>query len=272
MRISKLPAAAIDRLVAVDQHAQALAQRAWVAESNVSEARDVINNKTKADARTIARVHAGFNATLKASQEARTRADAAQKVASACKAYVDMLSADAEVELAAAPQANGLDLAGVCTKTVELRAEIAKVRNLPPPSDRALLEGFIDELRRPAEAQIKQMISRWPHFVSGESLRMGMDRDALATLMTVMAPREAMVTDLCERIDAVADAAMPPAQRPARIAELEAQLAQLQAIEVMLVNKRIEDGATDTTYDAAVVLPAVVLGINVVERETRPVS
>ena len=244
MRISKLPASAIDRLMAVDSHADRLARMAAIAESEVAGARSLMNGHSKADAASVLRARTEFPETLKRAQASRVAADAAVRAASSCKAFVDGLPDSAELEVVEV-KPNGVDLAECRNRIASIRTEINRIKSLPAPSDRELIETFVDEIRRPAEQQIAEMLTRWPHFTSAEHIAMGIDRTAMAALQVVIAPAEAIVSYLCERIDATADKAMPPADRPVRIVELEQQLLQLQSLEAHFVNGAVANGESE---------------------------
>jgi hypothetical protein len=129
-----------------------------------------------------------------------------------------------------------------------------------------LLERTVDAMRAPDEEAVEQLVRSYPHFCAPERLARGDDHGVIDALRTVMTERRATVDYLVARIDALADAAMPPNERPAKISALESELAQLQALEVHFVNAKIEDGATGVTFDPQV-SPAVLLGILVVQGE-----
>jgi hypothetical protein len=275
MRISKLPPDVIDRLDAVARHADALVKAATQADAKLAECRATLAGNfaktgiTRTDRATVETAQREFAGILEAAQETRRRADAARRVASSVKAFVDGLPDDAAVELAAAPQANGVDLGECRGKIAGIRAKIAKLRSAPLPSDRGLVENFIDELRKPAREQIEQLVSRWPHFASTESLRMGNDQTTLGALLAVMAPRADLANYLCAKIDAKA---AELGARPGELAALESELAALQSLEAMFVNAKIESGDSVAVVHSPEAPAPAILGITVVERGVKLAS
>ena len=268
MKVTDLPGVAVERYVGLQEHTERVRSAASLAALRVSELRDICNGRAKATGKEVAKAQAELPEALKAEKATRGLADQAFAVWSKVKTWVERN--DAEVEPIVPPRANGVDLTECRNKKLAVIDQLAKLRSLPAPSDRALVETFIAELGRPAEQQVAEMLRRWPHFASAEHLRMGMDRDVLPALQTVMA-RDAMVDFLCERIDAAAAAAMPVSDRPDRIKQLEAEMTALMALETTLVWARVEVDDSAVTFDPATPVP-LILSINVVQQETKLAS
>ena len=230
------------------RHAETLARAATSADARLAECRATLagnfakTGRMRDDCATMQRAKQEFQSIHEASQEARRRSDASRRVAASCKAFVDQLPDAAGIDVCKPPQPNGVDLGECRSRITAIRAKITKLHSAPTPSDRARVEMFVDEVRRPAREQIEQLLSRWPHFTTVESLRMGNDHTAIAALLTVMAPRDAMVDWLCAQIDARADVTAPE-----KLAALESELVALQQLEAMFVGRAIESGATTTS-------------------------
>jgi hypothetical protein len=264
MKISKLPAPVIDRLVALDQHAAACGQAATAADARLAACRAAVNdydfpktgNRIK-DEETHRRAKQELAGLNEGAQETRRRSDAARRVAASCRAFVDGLPDAAAIELAAVPQANGVDLSECRGRITGIRAKLAKLHSAPPPSDRGRIEGYIDELRKPAREHADRLVGNWPHFLNSPPAP-----GLLNDLLTAMASRDALVGWLCAKIDARAAELGP---RPGELAALESELAGLQSLEAMFVNVKIESGDVGVVHSPETPA-ALVLGITVVER------
>ena len=98
----------------------------------------------KATGKEVAKAQAELPEALKAEKATRGLADQAFAVWSKVKTWVER--SDAEVEPTEPPKINGVDLAECRNKKLAVIDQLAKLRSLPAPSDRALVETFIAEL------------------------------------------------------------------------------------------------------------------------------
>lgn len=260
MRVRDLPPLLVERLVALDDHAQACAAAAAQADAKLAECRATLagnfakTGRMREDLQVFEQAKANFDSILKVSQEARRIADAAMRTASAVKVYIDTLPVDSRLDPVEEPKANGADLSAVKARVAELRVAINKIRNAPMPADRERLAVWFDPGRREAAAELDRLLGRYPHFLAEP-----ITRDTMIAVMTMLLPYDAALDHLCERIDGQANAVLPPSARPGRIVELESQLGALLALESAFINKAIEAGDCNVTHDPQVP-PQVVLG------------
>jgi hypothetical protein len=262
MKLSKYPAPVVDRYVVVtDEHAPACARALALRTARVAELRRIgggdfprsgVPGKDLAHQRWA---EAEVPAALKQEQAAsKISADAARAAASV-KAFVDT---EAEVELVGVPESNGQDLDSVRGSKAAVYAELARIKALHVGSDRSGVAAWLEPGFRAAEAELDQLVGRHPH-----SLNEPVRRDTLIALQIVRTPRDAMVDHYCGLIDAQANAVIPPSERPARIAELEARLLPLHALDAHFVFEAIADGRTDISFDP-MTPPHAILGVRLV--------
>lgn len=211
---------------------------------------------TKDDRETVLRAQASFESTYQRSLAARKLATTERALVSRAKSWVLGLAEGTELAIVepVAPS-NGIDLAQVRGKVANLRAEIAKIRNAPAPSDRARIAAWFEPGRRVAEAELAQLVGRYPHFLTDP-----INRDTMIALMMVLLPRDQVINFVCAKIDAAADAVMAPHERAEWLAEREHELMEWLRLGTLLTDKVIADGAEDVGHDPETP-PWILLGV-----------
>lgn len=294
MRVNTLPQPILAKLLMLEDHARACEQAAVRAEAALALAREILNGKgpktgdLKADRELYQRTEADFHTiTLPTATAARARASTERAVPIAVKGWVTALPEGTGLEIVAPVVSDGVDLAQVRAKVLALRAELTKIRNAPVASDdiRARVEAYVNSLARGARPLIRgfeagrELNVSWPMATTAER-RNGAgfdDRQSNSLLTMALFFPEQLVGYLCTEIDALSSELMPAKERPAKLVELERELEEWLRLDVHFVDRAIEAGevvAHDPQAAPWVTLSvaAVVLGINVAERETKLAS
>jgi hypothetical protein len=188
----------------------------------------------------------------------KRRCDAAQSTYSACQAFLDQLPDDATLEVVEV-KADGRDLEEVRARIKTAEAELAALRAVEQR-----VKDYVREMARPTISG----------FGKGERLKViwlgagwdtrgpREDRAEVLPLMALLFPAE-MTAALMREVERMTSGATPVGQRAARIAALEAELAELAYLEEVLVAAAIANG--EDVQRSPNALPQAVLGVKVVE-------
>jgi hypothetical protein len=274
------------RLLQLDERAAALAKAADSAEREIVFARKVmrgestprgaINAKSLRELQTlIKQTEAGFAAQLDAAKRARSAADAAQRVASAVKAYIDGLPHNAKLEPLHI-EVDGYDLQTVREQLRTAQHELRTLQDAPIPApdiaDR--VRSYVEALQRGARPALRGvrvgdlLQIHWPSHAGANRANLnGFDTtSANPLLLAALLFPEHLTARLMAQLEADCSQPLPISERLPRIAELETQLEQLWRLETALVDCAIADGAVDVYHDPAT--PAAAL-LGVCHKNTR---
>ena len=173
--------------------------------------------------------------------------DCARYTLTDCKAFLDGLPDDVELEAVKSVKPNGFDLEDVQRRIEDLEDEIKRLRAVPTPSAdiEERVREYVAALARPTVSGI----------ASGQQLQVTWPDDMIAILALLLP--EQMVNALMKEIERQSNAPMPLPQRKRRIAELTAEIDTLQRQAFAL-------GAGTSGLP-----PAVMLGVRVASRSSR---
>lgn len=270
MKPNQLSQPILLKLLQLDERAAALAKAADAAEREITFARKVmrneatprgaINAKSLRELQTlIKQTEAEFPARLDAAKKARSAADAAQRVASVCKAYIDGLPHNAKLEPVSV-DVSGYDLQTVREQLRTAQTELRTLQDAPIPApdigDR--VRDYVEALQRGARPAIRgirngdRLSIHWPSH-AGADRRINLNgfdtASANPLLMAALLFPEHVTARLMQQIEADCSQPLPISERLPRIAELQTQLEALWRIDVALIDRAIADGAVDVNYD-----------------------
>ena len=130
MKLQQAPQPVLCKLLALDQHAEALAADADDVQAKLEYARAILNGRIE-DARTdLAATQLEFERLLQEPPRARARADCEQRVLSNVKLWLDQLPFNSRLEMVHT-EPNGLDLDAVRGQLAAAQREIASLRSAP---------------------------------------------------------------------------------------------------------------------------------------------
>jgi hypothetical protein len=265
MRLDALPAHAATKLLTLDQEHRTLAAEREEIEKKVLWCRQVFNHKIEDPDLDERKLYAEFPALQAREAEVSRRASAAKWVSEHARRWVEQLGDDVVLETAAVKVPDGADLGGVRRRMVEAKAEVAVIERTPSadPNIRAKVEAYVAGLNEDLQITGIQ---------AGETLVIGrrpppmygMASPATAEQVAALLWPEQLADALMARIEALADGAVPPKDRPARLAALVREVEQLQYCEEALITAAVAAGeAVTRSTDAP---PAAVLGVRVKAR------
>jgi hypothetical protein len=186
-----------------------------------------------------------------------------QSVLSACKVYLDRLSPGTQLEQVAVAT-EGRDLKSVRAQIKKARAEIAAINAAPAasPDIKQRIAARVTELA--GEVSVSgigggQLRIKWPGAEFGPS---GHDErsGSVVALLAALFP-DALVQLAMADVERQTSGHMPMADRPARVAVLEAVVEELSYVEEALVSAAIAEGEQVSRSPSAP--PAAVLGVRV---------
>lgn len=272
MKLDRLDAPLLLKLLQLDRHAERLAGLAESAEGEIALAREYLNGKREGGPRVdVAAIGRGFEARLAEAKRRRAAADTEQRVLSSAKVFLEMLPADSALEMVETP-IDGLDLADVRARKLAVAAEVRTLRAVPVPSAdiRERIARYVGELGHAGRPEIAGVAGgalkvHWPteRSASRGNLVGFAPESANALLLAAFMQPELLVERLLATIAAETSQPMPPPQRLARIGELERELVELGRREVALVDVAIADGSDDEIH-AIDTSPEALLGCRVV--------
>ena len=228
------------------------------AESELAMARDLLNGRREDPRIDMTVVRDGFNATLASAKRLRAAANTEQKVLSAAKTWLEMLSPDAALE-PVETSTDGLELADIRSRKQAAAAEIKTLRSVPTPSSdlRERIQGYVEQLAHAGRPDVRgveggDLKVKWPSGPSANRRDLsGFGDSGNPLLMAAFLQPELLVERLMGTVTEMVSRPLPPAQRTARIAELSTERDWLARAESALVDKAIAeagDGA-DETHD-----------------------
>jgi hypothetical protein len=293
MKPNQLSQPILLRLLQLDERATSLAKVADGAEHEVNFARAVMRNEAtpkgaigvttlKQLQALIKAVETSFPALLEAAKTARLNADAAQRVASAVKSWVDGLPSNAKLE----PLHVNVDGHDLQTVREQLRIAQTELRTLqdapiPAPDIADRVRDYVEALQRGARPALRGIRRgdllqiHWPsHAAASRTNLNGFDTaSANPLLMSALLFPEHLVAVLMQQIKADCSQPLPIDQRQQRIAELQAQLEQLWRVDCALIDRAVAAGAADAVHDATAPAAALLGVCNKNEgRRNRPPS
>jgi hypothetical protein len=192
------------------------------------------------------------------------RCDAAESTYSACQAFIDRLPKDAVLETVEV-KTDGHDLASVRTLRKAKEEERKALCALPTSSAdiEQRIRADVEGLARPTISGIgkgEKLRITWPG-CGWDSSGPRTDRAEVLPLMALLFPAE-MTAALMREVERMTSGATPVGQRAARIAALEAELAELAYIEEVLVAAALANGADVQRSPNAP--PEAILGVQIV--------
>jgi hypothetical protein len=155
------------------------------------------------------------------------------------------------------------DLAEVRSRKAEVQDDLHALHTAPALADdiRARVEAYVAGLS--SAVQIRG-IGPDPTLVITTKDATGWDRDLTPLQIEALMRPDELVAAFMARIESMADTPVPPAERPAAIAELERELEQLQRTEEALITAA--EGRGEEVTRSHDVPPWVLLGVAVAEK------
>jgi hypothetical protein len=259
-----IPAAALSKLLTLADQAEYVSQKLITTEQGIANARQRLtggferNSDYDDTKHALEKMVADFP-TLK------QRCRAAESMYEKCKVFIDDLPTDVVLE-PVNMNIDGHDLSSVRTKIAELEQERNTLRGLPTSSSdiEQRVRSYVESLARPTITGTgvgEKLRIAWPG-CGWDSSGPRTDRAEVLPLMALLFPAE-MTAALMREVERMTSGATPIGQRAARIAALEAELAELAYIEEVLVAAAIANGEDVQRSPSAP--PQAVLGIRVVE-------
>jgi hypothetical protein len=247
VKLDRLNAPLLLRLLQLDRHAERLAELAEQAEGELALSRAYLNGKRQDPAVNVDAVRDGFDAVLAKAKRLRAAANAEQKVLSGAKLWLELLPPDAELEAADAVVGDGLQLDEVRRRKAAVADEIKALRAVPVPSAdiRERLQSYVEQLAHAGRPDMRGIEGGalqvyWPDAGASRSSLSGFNTDsANALLMAACLFPDVLVDRLMATVEASTSKPMPPPARLARLRELAGELDQLGRVEVALVDAAI---------------------------------
>jgi hypothetical protein len=266
--ISRVPISANKRLC--NKNADTFAEQVESTQARIDRIRAQLNNNYERpdfDARALDKQ---LQAALAELPRLRAAEGSERRVLIEAKHWLGSLPADA-ILVPVRVATDGYDLADVRERIAAASGEISTLRAAPCPSAdiRERVTKFVHELAQPPIIRGiggVELDVRWPlrSFALDRRTTEGFEAGGYASVATLAWLFPELLRDrLLAQIEAEASVPLPPAERPARIAKLEAEIAELQRIEQALLEEVIERGGSVTRSPAP---PWIVLGLNVDEK------
>ena len=257
MKLQQAPQPVLAKLLALDTHAETLADLADDVASKLEYCRALLNGRIEDARMDLKSTQLEFERLLKEAPQARKRADDEQRVLSNCKLWLDQLPHNSGLEFVHIG-ADGLDLGALRNELAACEREISALRSAPVAASdvNERVERYVSELAHGATPLVRgfgpgeQLQLHWPEGAwTNRKTGQGFSRDTANPLLLIarLFPDQlanmilAEITVLTEGQD----------QRPARITQLEEQRAQLQRIEEALIVKALAKGEPVTRDPAA---------------------
>ena len=236
------PQSVVVRLVELSEHADSLSRSADEAERVLAACRETMSGRgpevelavTMAlKSRAVEDARAAFDQVLSSSQRLRSQANVAQRIASACKAAVDMLPDSAVLEVLV-PKVDGLALDDVRSRRRAVCEEIRILDSAPVPGPdlEARITAYVRDLARSARPYVRgigagqQLEVLWPSH--GECNRKNLNgfsdhQASVLMLMAALFPRE-LGELILGSVEADTSEPLPVGERPQRMAQLRAEI------------------------------------------------
>jgi hypothetical protein len=272
MKLERLNAPLLVKLLQLDRHAGHLAELAEAAERELAYVRNIINGGDNSiTAEVFERERANFDGKFKAAKRLRAVADTEQRVLSNAKIWLERLPSDSELDAAETVVGDGLQLDEVRRRKQAVADEITALRAVPVPSPdiRERVEGYVRKLAHAGRPDIDGVVGGelkvyWPADVhASRQNHNGFTTDGSGSGLLVAAYLfpERLTEALMASIEQATSKPMPPAARLQRLRELAGELVELSRVEAALVDAAIADGAHEVhDINAA---PEVVLGCRI---------
>lgn len=242
------------RLEEVDKQAQAA-----LAQNRATQRGDFQRSGiTKADLEVYEQAKREFESIYQRSFATHERVNIERSVVGKEDGWITQLPAGTLEVVEPVQPTNGIDLAMVRSKIASLRVEKARINSAPAPANRARIGAWIDQRRRAAEAEIEQLVGRYPHFVND-----ALDHGTMLALLTTLVSRDVVVDVLASRIDGKAEAAIPVSERAGALKRIETEITEWLRLDSALTDKAISDGAVDVAHDKESA-PWITLGVAMV--------
>jgi len=266
VHIRSCPKHVSDRLLELTDAAAALEEDAKAAAAKLEKLRAIVNQRTTTTHERWQEAKLEFDALLPSVPKLQKRAKDEQAIVDGCKAYIAALDDHATLAQVRT-MTSGYGLDQVRTQIGAMGVEILALRRAETPTDdieqrvRDYYGAFPEPIPFGVSAGTGPFGMKWP--AADANPRNGVGYDTLyasdALRMNSWLLRELLVEKTLELIDRLARKPLPVAQRPARIAELEAQRLQLFHLEARLCDEAIARGEFVTRLADSP--PACVLGI-----------
>ena len=264
MNSNKLPAPVLATLLALEQHANKLADRVSKTEDGITAARTRLTGGF-AKQSEYDDTRAALDKLVANKPVVKKRCDAAQSTLSSCKLWLDRLPEGTVLEPVQV-KTDGRDLEEVRARIKTAEAELKALRAAPMPSadieDR--VRAYVQSIARPTISGVgsgERLKVIWP----GAGWDSSGPREHRADVLPLMAllHGDAMVAALMREVERMADDPLPRAERNRRVNALEAELAELAYVEEALIAAAIASGEdVHRNPDAP---PQAVLGVRVAE-------
>jgi hypothetical protein len=266
MKLQSAPQPVLAKLLALDEHAETLADAAEDASNKLEYARAVINGKIEDRRINLQAARAEFDRLLVEAPAKRKRADSEQAVLSACKLYLERLPHDSALKLVpVAP--DGLDLTALRAELKTVENEISALRSAPVASSDIAerVARYVSDLAAAGTPLVDgfgpgaQLQVWWPEASTGRNPRnrqgYAKDHGQALLLMARLFPQQLAETIRAE----IAAQTAGQEEHPARLVQLRAKRAQLRRSEEALVVKALAQGEPVTRDPSAP--PWAVLGV-----------
>lgn len=267
MNLASLPAPVLAKLLSLDEGAEFLEGKAkelaWtIANLDEELKRQIVRTSNHPKQLERKRERERLNEEREAVVD---RLRNMRNVSANCRTWLEELPAGTVLDQVTT-STDGESLKDVRAKIKAARDEINKLERAPVPAPdlRMQAERYVAAQASPKVWGIRRgegLKVQWP----GQRDTSDRNFDVLA-LAALIAP-EKLVDAIMAKVDEIANYPIPVAQRPARIAVLEAELEALSYTEEALIAAALERGESVRRSPSA--LPQAVLGVRVVQREAR---
>jgi DNA repair exonuclease SbcCD ATPase subunit len=263
-----LPAFVLAKLFDLDQQAEALAAKATEIQSAIEETRDRLNGRIRRAGDDPRALRGEFERLLSEQAALKSRLHAEMATLSRCKAFLDLLPADAKLEPATV-SAEGKELAATRDRIKALSTEIDALKRAPAPSSdiEARVREYIAQLAPSVRGVgIGERLSIvWPGAQQSSEYYQSHSCDPLALIALCFSDR--LVAAAMREVERMANDPLPVAERAPRIAALERELDELHRVEEALVTAAIAAGQAVHRLPSAP--PAAVLGVRIDSKVSR---
>ena len=282
MQRNKIPREVLDRLLDVDDDARTFTEAADKAEREVERLRSIANNSNWSDVKEHKAARDQLEATgpggtrvpgpaIKNAEESARLAKNEQTILSACKIFIERLDDRIEFEDVSV-STDGHDLKTVHARLKEIDDLVREIETAPLPKGRAWWADYVDGLARAGEFEFSAGRVFWPMDMNANKRNLSgfSEHDANPLLLECLLRPEETVEKLIAIDERICSRKFPPAERPARLAQLNEEKLSLRHLECALI-KRVRDGGRGQMVERdPSTPPQCVLGVKVRLPAQRP--
>src|SRR5262245_25066137 len=262
MKAASCPHFLLRKLLTLGEHCEELDRLATAAEGRLSASRVELNTATLRPDQ-FAAVRKQFDALVVEAPKQRSRAEVERRLSNA-KAWVEQLPHSCKLEPAIVVDVNGYDLATLRGRLHAIAHEVREIEHAPspPPDVEQKIRDYVDDLRakgRPLFHRLGDTLDiRWPASPHASRVQVnGFDSEyGNALLMAVWLNPDALVERLLKEIAEISAQPIPVADRPAMLAQLNAEMMALRYTEESLVCRALANNEV-VTRDVAAPPPCV---------------